>query len=61
MRRKLGDFRQGMETSTDFAEEINLLVSLAYTGVGLVLQDQLATDAFLKGQKTKGDIRGDKL
>lgn len=54
MRRKLGDFRQGMETSTDFAEEINLLVSLAYTGVGLVLQDQLATDAFLKGlTKTK--------
>lgn len=62
VRRKLGEIRQGMETSAEFAEEVNCLVSLAYPGVSLVLQDQLATDAFLNGlKKTKGGIRGDKL
>lgn len=54
VRRKLGEFRQGTETSAEFAEEVNCLVSLSYPGVSMVLQDQLATDAFLKGlTKTK--------
>lgn len=53
VRRKLGELRQGKETSAEFAEEVWHLITLAYPGVDLQLQDQLATDAFLKGLKTK--------
>lgn len=33
----------------EFAEEVRRLNTLAYPGVDLHLQDQLATNAFLKG------------
>ena len=49
VRRKLGELRQGKESLAEFAEEVRRLVSLAYPGTDLALQDQLATDAFLKG------------
>lgn len=49
VRRKLGELRQGKETTAEFAEEVRRLVTFAYPGVDLQLQDQLATDAFLKG------------
>ena len=53
VRRKLGELRQGKESSAEFAEEVVRLVSLAYPGTDLLLQDQLATDAFLKGLKNQ--------
>ncbi|XP_038145914.1 uncharacterized protein LOC119786541 [Cyprinodon tularosa] len=53
IRRKLGELRQGRETSAEFAEEVRRLVTLAYSGVDLQLQDQLATDAFLKGLRNQ--------
>jgi len=53
VRRKLGELRQGKETSAEFAEEVRRLITLAYPGVDLQLQDQLATDAFLKGLKNQ--------
>lgn len=49
VRRRLGELRQSKQSSTEFAEEARRLVTLAYPGVELTLQDQLATDAFLKG------------
>lgn len=50
VRRKLGELRQRKEeTSAEFAEEVRRLITLAYPDVdGCQLQDQLATDAFLK-------------
>lgn len=53
VRRKLGELRQGKESPAEFAEEVQRLVSLAYPGTDLLLQDQLATDAFLKGLKNQ--------
>lgn len=54
VRSKLGELRQGKkETSAEFAEEVRRLITLAYPGVDLQLQDQLATDAFLKGLKNR--------
>ncbi|TRZ00762.1 hypothetical protein DNTS_024559, partial [Danionella cerebrum] len=49
IRRKIGELRQARESSAEFAEEVRRLITLAYPGVDLQLQDQLATDAFLKG------------
>lgn len=49
VRRKLGELRQGKE----LAEEVQHLVSLAYPGTDLLLQDQLDTDAFLKGLRNQ--------
>ncbi|KAI3370013.1 hypothetical protein L3Q82_024438 [Scortum barcoo] len=58
VRRKLGELRQGKESAAEFAEEVRRLVSLAYPGTDLLLQDQLATDAFLKGLRNqKGSLR----
>ncbi|XP_060758004.1 uncharacterized protein LOC132868818 [Neoarius graeffei] len=53
VRRKLGELRQGKETTAEFAEEVRRLVTFAYPGVDLQLQDQLATDAFLKGLRNQ--------
>ena len=53
IRRKLGELRQGRETSAEFAEEVRRLITLAYSGVDLQLQDQLATDVFLKGLRNQ--------
>lgn len=53
VRRKLGELRQGKESAAEFAEEVRRLVSLAYPGTDLILQDQLATDAFLKGLRNQ--------
>ncbi|XP_057691272.1 uncharacterized protein LOC130915330 [Corythoichthys intestinalis] len=53
IRRKLGELRQGRETSAEFAEEVRRLITLAYPGVDLQLQDQLATDVFLKGLRNQ--------
>ncbi|XP_043972480.1 uncharacterized protein LOC122830832 [Gambusia affinis] len=53
VRRRLGELRQGRETSAEFAEEVRRLTTLAYPGVDLQLQDQLATDAFLKGLRNQ--------
>ncbi|KAI7811653.1 hypothetical protein IRJ41_008241 [Triplophysa rosa] len=39
----------GRAPTAEFAEEVQRLVTLAYPGVELDLQDQLATDFFLKG------------
>ncbi|ROI47877.1 hypothetical protein DPX16_16300 [Anabarilius grahami] len=49
IRRKLGEIRQFKESAAEFAEEVQCLVTLANPGVELDLQDQLATDFFLKG------------
>ncbi|KAL0161775.1 hypothetical protein M9458_045500, partial [Cirrhinus mrigala] len=49
IRRKLGELRQLKESAAEFAEEVQRLVTLAYPGIELDLQDQLATDFFLKG------------
>ncbi|XP_038154197.1 uncharacterized protein LOC119791901 [Cyprinodon tularosa] len=51
VRRKLGELRQSKESSAEFAEEVRRLVTFAYPGVDMSLQDQLAADAFLKGLK----------
>uniref|UniRef100_A0AAV2MLZ3 ribonuclease H n=1 Tax=Knipowitschia caucasica TaxID=637954 RepID=A0AAV2MLZ3_KNICA len=53
IRRKIGELRQARETSAEFAEEVRCLITLAYPGVDLQLQDQLATDAFLKGLRNQ--------
>ncbi len=53
VRRKLGELRQGREVSAEFAEEVRRLITLAYPGVDLQLQDQLATDVFLKGLRNQ--------
>ncbi|KAK7918651.1 hypothetical protein WMY93_009935 [Mugilogobius chulae] len=53
IRRKIGELRQQRETSAEFAEEVRRLITLAYPGVDLQLQDQLATDAFLKGLRNQ--------
>ncbi|CAL9699312.1 unnamed protein product [Knipowitschia caucasica] len=53
IRRKIGELRQARETSAEFAEEVRRLITLAYPGVDLQLQDQLATDAFLKGLRNQ--------
>lgn len=53
VRRKLGELRQGRESSAEFAEEVQRLTTLAYPGIDLKLQDQLATDAFLKGLRNQ--------
>lgn len=50
VRRKLGELG---ETSAEFAEEVRRFITLAYPGVDLQLQDQLATDAFLKGLRNQ--------
>ena len=49
VRRRLSELRQQKESSAEFAEEVRRLVTLAYPGVDLVMQDHLAADAFLKG------------
>ncbi|KAL0158975.1 hypothetical protein M9458_047051, partial [Cirrhinus mrigala] len=49
IRRKLGELRQLKES----AEEVQRLVTLPYPGVELDLQDQLATDFFLKGLRNQ--------
>lgn len=51
VRRRLGELRQSKQSSAEFAEEVRHLVTFAYPGVELPLQDQLAADAFLKGLK----------
>lgn len=53
IRRKLGELRQLKESAAEFAEEVQRLVTLAYPGVELDLQDQLATDFFLKGLRNQ--------
>ncbi|KAL7872017.1 hypothetical protein SRHO_G00070000 [Serrasalmus rhombeus] len=52
-RRKLGELRQLKGSAAEFAEEIRRLVTVAYPGVDLELQDKLAVDAFLKGLKNQ--------
>ncbi|KAK3098956.1 hypothetical protein FSP39_024662 [Pinctada imbricata] len=51
VRRKLSEIRQRQESNEEFGEEIRRLVTRAYPGVDLLLQDQLAAEAFLKGYK----------
>ncbi len=53
IRRKLGELRQLKESAAEFAEEVQRLITLAYPGVELDLQDQLATDFFLKGLRNQ--------
>lgn len=53
VRRKLGEHQEGREASTEFAEEVRCFITLAYPGVDLHLQDQLATDAFHKGLRNQ--------
>ncbi len=53
IRRKLGELRQLKESAAEFAEEVQRLITLAYPGVELDLQDQLATDFFLKGVRNQ--------
>ncbi|KAL1258960.1 hypothetical protein QQF64_009537 [Cirrhinus molitorella] len=48
-RRRLGDLRQSKETISEFAEEIQRLVVIAYPGVDNELREQIAADDFLKG------------
>lgn len=53
VRRKLGELCQCKESPAEFAEEVRCLVSLGYPGTDLLLQDQLATDVFLKGLRNQ--------
>ncbi len=53
IRRKLGELRQLKESAAEFAKEVQRLITLAYPGVELDLQDQLATDFFLKGLRNQ--------
>ena len=51
VRRMLSEIRQKQESNEEFGEEIRRLVTRAYPGVDVVMQDQLAAEAFLKGYK----------
>lgn len=53
IKRKLGELRQLKELAAEIAEEVQHLVTLAYPVVKLDLQDQLATDFFLKGLRNQ--------
>ncbi|RXM33956.1 hypothetical protein EOD39_5080 [Acipenser ruthenus] len=48
VRRRLGELGQNKESSAEFVEGVRRLITLAYPGVELELQDQLAVDLFLK-------------
>ncbi|KAK6172537.1 hypothetical protein SNE40_016172 [Patella caerulea] len=50
-RKRLADLRQKHESNEEFSEEVRRLVTLAYKDVNLVLQDELAAEAFLKGYR----------
>ncbi|XP_069137250.1 uncharacterized protein [Argopecten irradians] len=50
-RNKLHDLLQKSLNNDEFGEEVRRLVTLAYPGVDLKLQDQLAAETFLKGYK----------
>ncbi|KAG1941072.1 hypothetical protein F2P79_016231 [Pimephales promelas] len=52
-RRRLGELRQSKETVSEFAEEVHMLVILAYPGVDTELREQIAADAFLKGLRNQ--------
>ncbi|KAI7809323.1 hypothetical protein IRJ41_005269 [Triplophysa rosa] len=52
-RRRLCDLRQSKEMISEFAEEVQKLVVLAYPGVDIDLRDQIAADAFLKGLRNQ--------
>ena len=47
----LSEIRQKQENNEEFGEEIRRLVTCAYPGVDVVMQDQRAAEAFLKGYK----------
>ena len=47
--RKLADISQKGESNDEFGEEVRRLVTQAYPGTDLEMQDQLAAEAFLKG------------
>ena len=51
LRRMLSEIRQKQESNEEFGEEIRRLVTRVYPGVDVVMQDQLAAEAFLKGYK----------
>ena len=47
----LSKIRQKQESNEEFGEEIRRLVTRAYPGVDVVMQDQLSAEAFLKGYR----------
>jgi len=49
LRKQLAEFRQKKESVEEFGQEVRSLVSKAFPGVGLEMQDELAAEAFLKG------------
>ena len=61
VRRMLSEIRQKQESNEEFGEEIRRLVTRAYPGVDVVLQDQLSAEAFLKGYKSVKYKRTDAL
>lgn len=50
-RQKLADLRQQKESSEEFAEEVQRLITLAYPGVSVDTQEKLAAETFLKGYR----------
>lgn len=48
MRRILAEIRQRGESNDEFGEEVRRLVTQAYPGTDLEMQDQLAAKAFLR-------------
>lgn len=51
LRRKLALMRQRGESNDEFGEEVRRLVTQTYPGTDLEMQDQLATQAFLRGYR----------
>ena len=51
IKRKLAEFRQKGESNDDIGEEMHRLVTRAYPGTDLEMQDQLASEAFLRGYR----------
>ena len=51
VRRKLAEMRQKGESNDEFGEEVRRLVTRAYPGTDLEMQDQLAAEAFLRGYR----------
>ena len=49
--RKLADIKQKGESNDEFGEEVRHLVTQAYPGSDLEMQDQLAAEAFVRGYR----------
>ena len=51
VRRKLAEIRQKGESNDEFGEEVRRLITQAYPGTDLEMQDQLAAESFLRGYR----------